>query len=360
MAENPNQLARTNQIDRQTAGAIQVSTKSGMLIENVNQAMEVAKLMSISGSAVPSHIRNNAGTCLAVAIQAWEWSMNPFAVANKSYVVNDRLAYESALYNAVATRRAPIKGRLKIAYAGEGANRRCTVSAKLNADAGGGDVEYQSPPFGQINPKNSPMWKNDPDQQLFYFSVRAFVRRHFPDVMMGVYTVDELQDSPDAPPRAEKPRREVASIDVTATLGRAVEETTRPGGTPETAPQPKPSEEPAPEPFADDAPPAEPEPAPAAEEPSIVDRIRAAWATKLAEAHGFDPHPDLVDEQIDNFCLNRWAKMSFADVQAKQPKWLEKLLGFIVNGKIPPERFNFNVQAAPDAELPEETTRPGK
>jgi len=187
-------LAKTV-IDRPVAGAIALKTSGGLIVKNVGEAMEIAKLMSISGAAVPAHIRNNAGACLAVAIQAWEWEMNPFAVANKSYVVNDRLAYESALYNAVATRRAPIEGRLQISYAGEGPSRQCMISAQLKEAAGGGDVEYKSPQFSQINPKNSPLWKNDPDQQLFYFSVRAFVRRHFPDVMMGVYTDDELEDA---------------------------------------------------------------------------------------------------------------------------------------------------------------------
>jgi len=189
-------LAKTV-IDRPVAGAIELKTSGGLIVKDVGEAMEVAKMMSISGSAVPAHVRNNAGTCLAVAIQAWEWGMNPFAVANKSYVVNDRLAYESALYNAVATRRAPIEGRLKISYDGEGPTRRCKIRATLRQNEGGDEIEYESPPFSQINPKNSPLWKNDPDQQLFYFSVRAFVRRHFPDVMMGVYTVDELQDSDD-------------------------------------------------------------------------------------------------------------------------------------------------------------------
>ena len=195
-------------IDRPVAGAIALKTNSGLIVKDVGEAMEIAKLMSISGSAVPAHIRNNAGSCLAVAIQAYEWGMNPFAVANKSYVVNDRLSYESALYNAVATRRAPIDGRLQIAYSGEGATRQCKISAKLNEAEGGGDVEYTSPLFSQINPKNSPLWKNDPDQQLFYFSVRAFVRRHFPDVMMGVYTTDELEDL-DEPVRPQGARRKL-------------------------------------------------------------------------------------------------------------------------------------------------------
>lgn len=171
-----------------------MSPMRGIVIESMAQAMEVAKLMSISGCAVPNHLRENPGACLAISIMGYEWGINPFAVANKSYNVNDRLGFEAALYNAVATRRAPIKGRIKYAYAGEGPTRTCLVSAEL-AD-GSGSVDYLSPKFAAINPKNSPLWKNDPDQQLAYFSVRGFVRRHFPDVMMGIYTVDELIDNP--------------------------------------------------------------------------------------------------------------------------------------------------------------------
>jgi hypothetical protein len=46
-----------------------------------------------------------------------------------------------------------------------------------------------------IEAQNSPLWKNDPDQQLFYYSSRAFCRRHFPDVLLGVYSRDELEDN---------------------------------------------------------------------------------------------------------------------------------------------------------------------
>jgi hypothetical protein len=37
-------------------------------------------------------------------------------------------------------------------------------------------------------------WPSNPDQQLFYYSSRAMCRRHFPDVLLGVYTMDEAQD----------------------------------------------------------------------------------------------------------------------------------------------------------------------
>jgi hypothetical protein len=54
-------------------------------------------------------------------------------------------------------------------------------------------VEYRSPPLGKINPKNSPLWKNDPDQQLSYFAGRSLCRRHFPDVLQGIYDREELE-----------------------------------------------------------------------------------------------------------------------------------------------------------------------
>ena len=347
MAETQKAVAK---IESPVARGIEISTTGGALVKDVGQAIEIAKLMSVSGAAVPVHIRNNAGTCLAVAIQAWEWSMNPFAVANKSYVVNDRLAYESALYNAVVTRRAPIVGRLKAVFSGEGASRRCTISATLLDDVGGGEVDYLSPKFGEINPKNSPLWKNDPDQQLFYFSVRAFVRRHFPDVMMGVYTVDELQDSTIIPAR---PAREIGTVDVSAVLGKGIEATSQPGGSAETAPQPLKADEPAAE---DDAPApegesaAEPEPAPGAApaEPSMVDQVRMAWGVRLKELKGiFDA--DIVDEQLDHHC-QIWGKgMTLAEIEVKHPTWLPKLLANIEGHQIPKDRFDFNVNPGPGA-----------
>jgi hypothetical protein len=149
--------------------------------------------MSISQVAVPKHLRDNPGACLAIVIQASEWQMSPFAVANKSYSVNDRMAYEAQLVSAVILRRAPIKSRFKYDYDGEGDKRRCTVTV-ITTD--GETVSHTSPPFGLITPKNSPLWKSDPDQQLGYHTARSMCRRHFPDVLLGVYTMDELQDAP--------------------------------------------------------------------------------------------------------------------------------------------------------------------
>jgi hypothetical protein len=179
-------------MDPAATGAVELSQQAGGLgFANMGEAMAFAKLMAISQFAVPKHLRGNVGACMAITVQAVEWKLSPFAVANKSFCINDRMSYESQLIQAVVLQRAPIKGRFGVEFSGDGDNRRCTVTATL---ADGGTVDYTSPEIGKIPIKNSPLWKNDPDQQLFYYSGRALCRRHFPDVLLGIFTPEELYE----------------------------------------------------------------------------------------------------------------------------------------------------------------------
>ncbi len=185
-----------SKIDTKVAGQLMVSDHAGgVSFTNASEVMEFAKMLSISGVAVPKHLRNCPGACLGIVLQAIEWRMSPFAVANKSYSVSDRLAYEAQLIHAVALQRAPIKGRIKFEFAGDGPLRCCRAWARLTDDDGGEIVDYTSPKIGEIKVKNSPLWVSDPDQQLTYYSVRALCRRHFPDVLMGIFAPDEF-DAP--------------------------------------------------------------------------------------------------------------------------------------------------------------------
>lgn len=183
-------ISRT--IDREVTGELVLSREAGGIqFRSMNEVMEFAKLMSVSRQAVPPHCREQVGVCMGITIQSIEWQMSPFAVANKSYVVNDRLGYESQLIHAVIEQRAPITARLRHEFSGEGAKRRCRVWATAKGEAE--PLEYTSPEFATITPKNSPLWKSKPDLQLYYNTSRDWARVFFPDVILGVYSVDELE-----------------------------------------------------------------------------------------------------------------------------------------------------------------------
>lgn len=182
-------------VDRDRAGGVAVSAEvGGISFATALEVMDFSRMMAVAGTAVPKYLRNNPGACLAVTFQAVEWRMSPFAVANKSYEVNDRVAYESQLLHALIERRAPISERLNCSYDGEGPTRSCKVIGKFTD---GTEREYQSPAFKDIRVKNSPLWVADPDQQLWYYSSRAWCRKWCPDVLLGVYAREELIEHPE-------------------------------------------------------------------------------------------------------------------------------------------------------------------
>jgi hypothetical protein len=189
-----------DRIDKGVVGRTSISRRvGGMAFENMSEVMEFAKIMAISDIAVPKHLRGNPGACLAVSIQAIEWRMSPYAVASKSYVVNDRIAYESQLIHAVIEQRAPITDRLSHEYIGQGENRQCRVWGYVTgSDGEQRELTFTSAPIFQITPKNSPLWKSKPDLQLYYNASRDWARVFFPDVIMGVYSEDEIDVIPAA------------------------------------------------------------------------------------------------------------------------------------------------------------------
>ena len=164
----------------------------------LGEVVAFSEVMARAGAAIPSHLRGETGACLAVTMLALGWEMNPFMVAAKSYKVGDTIAYEAQLIAAVINTRAPIVGRLTYEYAGEGQARTCTVKGEFRD---GTIQSYTSPPISQINPKNSPLWKSDPDQQLAYYSSRSWGRRYSPEVILGVYDPEEAAQFRNITPR---------------------------------------------------------------------------------------------------------------------------------------------------------------
>lgn len=177
---------------REAARAIIVGS-GGAVFADWSQIVDAAKYMANSKHAIPKHLRDNVGACIAVIDMATRWGFAHYQVARLCYLVNDMLAYESQLVHAVVEKFADLKYRLRPVFEGEGDARTCTITGHFNGELDA--LHYTSPPLGKITPKNSPLWKSDPDQQLFYFSTNRWARRYCPDVLLGIYTVDEISDS---------------------------------------------------------------------------------------------------------------------------------------------------------------------
>jgi len=190
---------------------------------------ELALMMSKGATTVPKHLKGNQADCMAVVLQAMQWQMNPFAVAQKTFIVNGgALSYEAQLVNAVITTKAPVKSRLNFEWFGAWENvigKMREVTSKTKKDEDTGEFKkYRVPAWNfddekglgirgwatfkgedeprilellltQVRTRNSTLWAEDPKQQIAYLATKKWARLYCPDVILGVYTADEFEDS---------------------------------------------------------------------------------------------------------------------------------------------------------------------
>lgn len=156
------------------------------------QLQRVAKLMS-SASLAPAHLRGEGklGDCFLVAAQAFRWRMDPFAVAQHTYVLSGKLGYEGKLIAAIVNASGKLQGSLDYRYSGAGDQRSVTVSGKLVGDAEPREV------IGTVAgwKTGNEQWKKNTDQMLAYRGAREWARRYMPEAILGIHADDDLAGS---------------------------------------------------------------------------------------------------------------------------------------------------------------------
>lgn len=175
--------------------AINTQTSSLVLdAQSMNAMMKLAEIMSKGTVTVPKHLANSPADCLAVVMQSMQWHMNPYAVAQKTHLVNGNLGYEAQLVNAVVQASGAISGAFKYEYRGDGEQMECRVGAVLRGESVVTWGEWLR--LASVTTRNSPLWKANPRQQIGYLQVKNWARLYCPGAILGVYTPDELESIP--------------------------------------------------------------------------------------------------------------------------------------------------------------------
>jgi hypothetical protein len=203
-----------------------VSNTSLMLNSDaMDKLIRIADMMASARVTVPTHLQKNPGDCLAVAMQATIWGMNPFSVAQKTYQIGGRLGYEAQLVSAVINNSGAVKDRLNYEWFGPWEKiigKFKKVESKTKKDDNGHFKTYIVPAWevkdeeglgvrvwatvkGENEPRvlellmtqartrNSTLWTEDPKQQIAYLASNRWSRLYTPDVTLGVYIPDELE-----------------------------------------------------------------------------------------------------------------------------------------------------------------------
>jgi hypothetical protein len=183
----------TDSLNREKLDSLPVvAERGGVQYVDYAQVMEAAKTMATARGALPEHLRGQLGDCLAIREMALNTGLSPWGLARHSLLVNGVLSYDGQAIHAIVERNAPLKQRLRFEFSGEGEEMRCTVVGHFKGEAT--PCVYTSPLIKQITPKNSPLWKTDPQQQLSYLCVRRWARRYCPDILLGIIAGDEAAE----------------------------------------------------------------------------------------------------------------------------------------------------------------------
>lgn len=223
MAFDPTRIEE--KIDKVVTGAIELDDDgSGISMKRLVDAMEVAKMMSISGPAVPAFMQNQPGICYAAVVRAVRWRMDPFFVAEQMYLTKnpktgeEKIAFMAQLINAVINAHAPLQKKLRAVYEGEGDAMKATIYGLPKGQVE--ELDYETPTLAKLiaargkndygKVKGSPLYDNDPKQQLWYYGARGFCRRHFPEVLGGVFDSVDSEFEPVDPKDVTPTRQSLA------------------------------------------------------------------------------------------------------------------------------------------------------
>jgi hypothetical protein len=200
-----------------------------------NRMVRFADLMATGRATIPKELQN-PGDCMAITMQAMNWKMNPFSVAQKVHFISGKIGYESQLVAAAVENSGAIVGGFHFEWFGPWEKVVGKFEIKTNADKkefrvpgwalkdeegigikvwatkkGESEPRYLDLLLAQARTRNSTMWADDPKMQLAYLAQKKWSRLYTPGVILGVYTPDELEEpvirdinpEPEAPQEAE-------------------------------------------------------------------------------------------------------------------------------------------------------------
>jgi len=173
-----------------------VSLSGGSIFSNgnaFNLAGNMANYLAKS-TIVPKEYQNNVGNCLIAIDMSVRLGVPPLMVMQNLYVVNGRPAWSSQYIIAMINNSKKYMTELQFELTGEGDNMECYAWAedKNGHKVVGPTITIKMAKDECWTTKNGSKWKTMPEVMIRYRAASFFGRLNCPDMIMGIYTVDEV------------------------------------------------------------------------------------------------------------------------------------------------------------------------
>ncbi|MBE3145252.1 MAG: hypothetical protein IMZ61_15240 [Planctomycetes bacterium] len=158
-----------------------------------NQIWRVANMFAGS-KTVPEHYQGKPNDCFIAFVIAERLRQDPFMFMQKSYVVKGKLGYEAQEIIALANTRGVFQGPIDWTIEGAGKAKKCTAFATMKSD---GKVRSSTVSWEMVEAEGwnkNPKWTTMTDHMFKYRSASFLISEVCPEVKMGMYSKEELQD----------------------------------------------------------------------------------------------------------------------------------------------------------------------
>lgn len=146
---------------------------------------------------VPQHFRNKPENVFVATQMALRTGVDPYMFLQNCYVVAGRPGIESKLAVALLNRSGRIKGSVKYRFEGDGKKLACVAYC---TEAATGELLEHRLDWSTVEAegwlgKSGSKWKTDPQLMMQYRAAMRLIRLHFPEVLLGMSSVEELDES---------------------------------------------------------------------------------------------------------------------------------------------------------------------
>jgi hypothetical protein len=147
-----------------------------------------------SSTIVPKDYQNNIGNCIIALDMASRLKSGPMMVMQNLYIVNGRPAWSSQYIIAMINASKKYKTELQFDLSGSGANMACTAWAEdyNGHKVTGPTITMKMAEDEGWTTKNGSKWKTMPEVMIRYRAASFFGRLNCPDMIMGIYSADEV------------------------------------------------------------------------------------------------------------------------------------------------------------------------
>ena len=212
-AANELQRLRTEQ---QAAALLEFDDQGRIVKANLAGLFKLAGAYSAAGEITPVAYRGNQSACFVACQMAFRLRVDAMAYMQNSYIVHGKPGMEAKFQIAMLNTSGKIKGRVRYRDERDPKTGKIVASTAYCFDAETGEEVCARVDAEMVKAEGwgkNQKWQTLPDLMYHYRAGSFLIRQYYPEVTLGMPTIEELSDLDAVDGRVDGKGVEKASID---------------------------------------------------------------------------------------------------------------------------------------------------